>query len=171
MSVAGDFNSKLLNRIAHERFAETRTKAFLPRRAPFVLWRQAIPAFVATSLIVLFAIVPFVRKEVPQFGTARVRQIGLDDSYLTVERGTATVGRDWSLGKQIARAERMERLSTTFAQREGWEHFDRTSGLATASSHDAMPIPYLPGYHKMRPVVRVYMSVPSPAAKEGERAY
>lgn len=41
-----DFNTRLLNRIAQERFQETRTRAYLPRRAPRLTWRTLAPVLV-----------------------------------------------------------------------------------------------------------------------------
>ena len=49
--VSDDFNSRLLNRIAEERFAETRTKAYLPKRVPRFQWRSLVPVTVVAGLL------------------------------------------------------------------------------------------------------------------------
>ncbi|TET93883.1 MAG: hypothetical protein E3J26_05555 [Candidatus Zixiibacteriota bacterium] len=176
LTVCDDFNGKLLNRIAQERFSETRTKAFLPKRAPVILWRQAIPAFVTTSLMILLAIVAFSPKNIPLADDIFARRSALDDSYLTVQpvdnvRRTANLDKDWSLGNRLAWAERMNRLSNAIVQQGAWRDIDRSYGLMTASAQAPTPVPYVLGYYKVRPVVRVYMSLESPSAKEGGRAY
>jgi hypothetical protein len=51
-TVSSDFNAKLLNRIASERFQETRSKAYKPKNAPIFGWSRAIPV-VATACLVL----------------------------------------------------------------------------------------------------------------------
>ena len=50
-AVSDDFNLKLLNRIGRERFAETRTEAHLPKRAPLISWRQVVPVLSAVALV------------------------------------------------------------------------------------------------------------------------
>jgi hypothetical protein len=132
LTVCDDFNGKLLNRIAQERFAETRTKAFLPKRAPVILWRQAIPAFVTTSLMILLAIVAFSPKNIHLADDIFARRTTLDDSYLTVQpvdnvRRTANLDKDWSLGSRLAWAERMNRLSNAIVQQGAWRDIDRSS--------------------------------------------
>ena len=176
LAVGSGFNGKLLDRVARERFAETRTKAFLPKRAPVILWRQAIPAFFATTLIILLAVVAFSPENVDRTDGVFARRSALDDSYLTVQpvddaRGTAKLHKGWSLGNQLARAERMNRLSNAIVQPAAWCNIDRSYGLMTASSHTSAPVPFVEGYYKIRSVVKIYMSPPSPSAKEGGRAY
>ena len=176
LTVGGDFNGKLLNRIAKERFAETRSKAFLPKRAPVILWRQAIPAFVTTSLVVLLAVVTFSPKVIDRTDGSFAGRKVLDDSYLTVQpvdntKGTANLDRNWSLGSQLARVERMKRLSNAIVQQGAWRDTDRAYGLMAASARSSAPAPFVPGYYKVRPVVRVYMLPESPSAKEGGRVY
>ncbi len=176
LTVGSDFNARLFNRIARERFAETRTKAFLPKRAPVILWRQAIPAFVTTGLMILLAVVAFSPKSLRQADDIFARRTGLDDSYLTVQpvdnvKRTVNLDKDWSLGNQLARAEKMNRLSNSIVQQGAWRDIDRSYGLMTASAQAPTPVPYVLGYHKVRPVVKIYMSLESPSAKEGGRAY
>ena len=60
LSVSADFNPQLLNRIARERFAETRTRAFLPRRAPIVSWSRAVPILAIVPVLALAAAYWFV---------------------------------------------------------------------------------------------------------------
>jgi len=55
MGITEDFNSRLLNRIAQERFAETRTKAYMPKPAPLFLWRRVAPVL-ATFCLAVFVV-------------------------------------------------------------------------------------------------------------------
>ncbi|MCK4462475.1 MAG: zf-HC2 domain-containing protein, partial [candidate division Zixibacteria bacterium] len=50
------FNQRLLQRVAQERFAETRTKAYQPKSAPLFLWRKLVPVM-ATACIALLAVI------------------------------------------------------------------------------------------------------------------
>ncbi|MFH2035189.1 MAG: zf-HC2 domain-containing protein [Candidatus Zixiibacteriota bacterium] len=52
--VSNDFNSRLLNRIAEERFAETRTKAYHPKKAPVFGWGKIVPAVTTACLVLAF---------------------------------------------------------------------------------------------------------------------
>jgi len=171
-----DFNNRLFNRIAQERFAETRTKAFLPRRAPVVLWRQVIPAFVTTSLLILLAFVAFSPSNMHQSDGDLIQQLALDDSYLTAQpvsnvQRTANLRKGWSLGDQLAWAERMNRLSNAIIRKGAWGGINRSSGLLTVSIQESTLVPFAMDYHRVRPVVRVYMSPESPSAKEAGRVY
>ena len=56
LEVSNDFNNNLLNRIANERFAETRTKAYHPQRPPLMVWSKVVPA-VVSAFVVVFALV------------------------------------------------------------------------------------------------------------------
>ncbi len=61
LTVSADFNNQLMERIANERFAETRakahTKAFLPQSAPRFAFRRLVPALVSVSAVAALAIV------------------------------------------------------------------------------------------------------------------
>jgi len=176
LKVSEEFNSKLFNRIARERFAETRTKAYLTRRAPVFLWRQIIPAFVVTCTVAVLAIVTFLPDWHKPSDPGSVSYSKLDNSYLTVQpihnvKRTANLDKNWSLGNELARAERMNRLSSAIIQKGVWHNLDRSYGLTATSSGSLTPTPYVPGYYKVRPVIKIYMSPESPSAKEGRRVY
>lgn len=176
LSVSDDFNGRLLNRVARERFAETRTKAYLPRRAPVLLWRQAIPAFVSTSLIILlaFAVFPPGGNDLSTPGVTG--QLALDDSYLTVQPvagtdRTAKLDRGWTLSNQMERAARMNQLSNAVAGRGTWPRSDRSLGLTLATSQTPASVPYVSGYYRVRPVVKIYLVPQAPVAREAGKVY
>lgn len=176
LAVVNDFNNKLLNRLAHQRFAETRTRAYLPKRAPVVYWQRAIPAFVTTCLMILLAVVAFSPQIKHQSGLTANKGILLDDSYLTAQpvsnaNMTVNLKKGWSLSHQLAQTERMNRISRVIIQQAAWGDVDRPYGLMTASSRTSMPLPYMPNYYKVRSVVRTYMFPESPSDKEVGKAY
>lgn len=121
-SLSADFNTQLLNRIAQERFAETRTKAYLPKRAPVLTWTRLIPVTVVLTLALFIT-----------FGTSLLKQnnnvpvgptnlqANLDNSYLTVQPENnivmpSQVDKNWSFQSQLAQTERLNRLSGSLTQ-------------------------------------------------------
>jgi hypothetical protein len=176
MAVSNDFNARLLNRVAQERFAETRSKAFLPRRAPILRWTTAIPAFVTTSVVVLLAFVAFSGQFPHQGGLTANSKSGLDESYRTVQpicnaNNTMNLNKNWSLNRQLAQAEKMYQISRVIIRQGAWGNFERSSGLLTASTGSSRPLPYRSNHYRVRPVVRRYVSPESPAEKETKRAF
>ncbi len=61
LQVSADFNNKLMERIAQERFAETRSnarsKAFLPQKAPSFVFRRLVPALASVTAVAALAVV------------------------------------------------------------------------------------------------------------------
>lgn len=176
LKVSNDFNVNLLNRIAQERFAETRTKAYLPRTAPRVVWGRAIPAFVTACLVLVVSVVmltPGAKQGiVPGASDSR----SLSDAYLTVQPTTnpnLTVNLDqgWSLADQLARVERVSVISNRLSRADGFDWDDYSSGLRQASSHAGYRAPYAPNYYQVRPVVRIYGLPGASSVKEVTKVY
>lgn len=164
-----DFNNKLLNRIAQERFAETRTQAYLPKAAPLFSWGRVLPAVVSACVVVLAVIVALA----PQGGVDQAADNGLDNAYLTVQptnnpNVTHNLAEGWSLDKQMARVERVNSISQSVVP----NHFSKVIQTGQlASSQVRYGAPFAPTYYKVRPVVRVYMNPESTAAKEAAEVY
>jgi len=174
--VGDDFNTKLLNRIAQERFAETRTKAYLPRPAPRLAWTKVVPAL-ATACLVLVASVYVLPPEMKRnAGVADSGSSLLDDSYLTVlptnnPNMAVAMDRGWSLNDQLDRAERISAISSALTQIDGLGWQDYTAGLRQVSQEAGYHFPYVPSYFKMRPVVRIYGLPDASTVKEVTRVY
>ncbi len=173
LKVADDFNHKLLNRIAQERFAETRSKAYLPKRAPVVLWRQVIPAFVTTCMVILLAVINF---SPSHHSSPNEFSVALDDSYLTAQPLHNTISSthltpDWTLRDQIALAERMNQLSSSIARQEILHSLEHSAGFMMASSRSTPPAPYAPGYYQVRQVIKKFIPPSTQLEKEGGRVY
>jgi hypothetical protein len=128
--VSGDFNSKLLDRIAKERFRETRTKAYLPKRAPIFGQGKLIPAFVSVGLVlafVMFGGVNFMSTpDQPQnVYTNGSTSSELDNSYATVQPEStyqkpkasfaAHTQQAWTFKQKLAQANRMRALMNRLA--------------------------------------------------------
>ena len=104
--VSADFNNKVMDRIARERFSETRTKAYLPKKAPVLAWGKAVPAFVSVCMVVLIA-VSFMSGGLQDMnnGMMATSNNNVDDSYLTVQpthnpNMTVNMNDNWSLNEQ-----------------------------------------------------------------------
>jgi len=174
-ALSEDFNTRLLNRIAEERFSETRTRAYLPRRAPIISWRLVAPA-VASVALVLFAAVSMLMPSQQQ-GVLNMASVSdrMDNLYRTVQPGnnpnmTVNPQKDWSLGKQIATTERFSRISNMLTDSQGFGNMHLTSVSNLAHTASAR-IPYHSGYFKIQPIIRVYENSGKNASEEGENAY
>jgi hypothetical protein len=176
MNVSNDFNTTVFNRLAQERFAATRTKAFLPKRAPVILWQRAVPAFATACLAVLLVVAvfsPHLRNESNL--TAR-EGTSLDDSYLTIQPvskadKTVNLNESWSLKRQLAQTERMNRISEAIAQQAAWSNFYRPNSWVAVLSPSDRPLPSTPSYYNVRHVVQTFMPPEPPPEKEVHQAY
>lgn len=176
IKVSDDFSNKLLNRIAQERFKETRTQAYLPKAAPLFRWSRAIPAVVSVTAAVLIAFVVFGdQARVTSPGYA-VSSDGISDAYLTAQpinnpNLAVAMAKDWSLNQQMASLARLQQLSETMRAPSGFQFDNSMNHLAGARSLANQPIPYLPNYYRVRPVLRLYISPQSTAGKEVRQGY
>jgi hypothetical protein len=178
VGVSDDFNNKLLNRVAQERFKETRTKAYLPKAVPLFRWSRAIPALVSVSAAVLLAFVTFSgpQSSIDNAGLV-VNSSGGYDAYLTAQptnnpNVAVPLAKNWSLNQQMASMERVRRLSESMRPTPGGFNFDNAMNhLAGARSLANQPIPYVPNYYKVRPVLKLYISPQSTAGKEVRQGY
>jgi len=173
-ALSADFNAKLLDRIARERFSETRAKAYLPRRAPVFSWPRLVPV----AAVLMVAILAFVGSEYLQRDDvspiATGHQASLDNSYLTVQPEpnrdlTTSVSSNWSFRSQFVQAERVNRVS----------------GMLTSAAGFADPepriivhfvVPYSDGRLdlsglRIRPVLRTYEPTGAVQAKETRSVY
>jgi len=169
-----DFNTRLLNRIAQERFQETRTHAYLPRRAPRLTWRTLAPVLV-TACLALVMVGNFLYGDklfTPNTPTSTL-PTPMDDRYLTAQPGNnpnLAVGlhQDWSLRKQLAQAERLEQISRGLANQYGFGNLHLTSGTMTAGSVNPAISPF---FLRQQPVYRVYRLSGSSDGRGGSQAY
>lgn len=161
-----DFNNALLNRVAHERFAETRTKAFLPKAAPIMQWGKVLPVFV-TACLALMATFMFssYRMDSADAG-AMAGADDLDNSYLTVQPAAATcdthaLNQQWSLSGQLDKSRRIERISHNVRRIDG---FGGNEGMRLASVRQPATSPYAVNHYRIRPVMKIYV-IPGASTK------
>jgi len=116
-ALPGDFNVKLLNRIAQVRYKETRTKAYLPRNAPVIGWRKVVPAMVTVALAV--TLVSLGDFKLPGSGEpTQVASVAgsLNDDYLTAQpvdnpNLSTALQNSWSFQNQFVNSERITTMS------------------------------------------------------------
>ncbi len=121
--VSSDFNGRLLSRIGIERFRETRTRAYFPKRTPIFGWSRAVPAVATACLILAFVLTGGV-KQIHQQGAidqiASTANADLDNSYLTVQPQSndaltqhtlvSAASKNWAFKTQLARYRRIRGL-------------------------------------------------------------
>jgi hypothetical protein len=160
-SVSTDFNNRLLNRIAQERFAETRSQAMLPRVAvPSFFMRRVAPVFVTASLVVAvaFTYAPKLDNTVPDANFAE-KSTMLDDSYLTAQpRSNPNMlvnqlrpGR--TIAHMVATTQRQVRISNMMLAPESFAG-DNYSSFASNSA----PATFAESFFRTRPIVRYYVA-------------
>lgn len=177
-AVSGDFNNKLLNRIAQERFKETRTKAYLPKAAPLIRWSRAIPAVATATAALVMAFMVFGGPQSTGNSAGYAVNSGDNyDAYLTAQptnnpNVTVPLAKNWSLNQQMAAVERVRRLSEAMRPTLGGFDLDNSMNhLAGARSSATQQIPYVPNYYRVRPVLQLYISPQSTAGKEVRQGY
>lgn len=164
MKVSDNFNNALLNRIGQERFAETRTKAYMPKKAPVVRWTAVIPVVAAVCLV--FAIT--MSGLLPHNGNTLQEMANytngndIYDAYLTVQPDnnpnlTHPMNKDWSLTTQLAKANRIDQMSQKIIDQIG-VNTGQSQSLTNVSSKSNTPVPYGHTYNKVRPVIRIYQT-------------
>ncbi len=120
--ISDDFNTRLLNRIAEERFAETRTKAFLPKRAPRFQWKTLVSVTVAAGLLAVVTLNVYQPNQqmsslIPTATTPTAEApTHMDDRYLTAQPSgnpnvTVAMEESWTLNQKMAQTERLDQIS------------------------------------------------------------
>ncbi len=176
-ALPADFNTKLLNRLAQERFSETRTKAYLPKRAPTVMWSRLVPVLAGVS-VVLFAAVSMLGN---RFGVSETSWASsglsspLDDSYLTVQpignrNMTSKLRQDWTLESQMRQTARFNRLSGMLTSSNGFGS-ESHGTLEMTNPFTGERMPYTVIIFRMRPVVRVYEPNSTPQVEGANSIY
>jgi hypothetical protein len=127
-AVSPDFNSRLLKRIAEERFKETRTKAFMPKKIPILSLNRIAPVVAAACFVFAFIFAGGIDRIIVNDESPVVATIEPDNSYATVrENRDQTVNayrtQDWAFQKQLARANRIKDLMTRLSNESPFSTF------------------------------------------------
>ncbi len=157
-NVSDDFKSKLLDRIAKERFRETRTRAYLPKKAPIFGQGKLIPAFASVCLVLAFVMFGGVNllnspEEPYLYVGEETTENELTDDYITalpeedkvppaiVEHAKA----GWVFKQKLAKANRMRNLMNRLASQNSF-------GSGYSHSPDDQLIPASQSLMMRRPV-------------------
>lgn len=148
---APDFNARLLNRIAEERFKETRSKAYFPpKKAPVFSWSRAIPVAATACLVLAFVLTGGVKNLLTdEPSPLAVEEIstgsGLDDRYLTVQpqgehalaihKRTSAGSGQWAFQKELARVNRIKGFVNSLASQNSFDPYAGRGG-----EHMIMPV-------------------------------
>jgi len=183
--LSSDFNTKLLNRIAQERFAETRTRAFLPHRAPAIPWGRVVPVVASVMVVALVAVGVlrsdrFVQPSAPQavatVSTNADGQAILDDSYLTAQPShnpnmAGAMQKEWSLNTQLARAERASRITGQLTRSGGFAGMNPAGGLESNGVIILGRTPYGGVVIQVNPILRTYQQPGANTLTEARQIY
>jgi len=175
--VSPGFNTVLMDRLAHERFAETRNKAYLPKRVPKMWWRVAPVAVSALALLFVtfsFVLSPDMQNSLQQAVTPSA---GQDNSYLTVQpqanpNMTVQLKKDWSLNNQLAQTDRLSRLTNSMTQASAFAGQGQQGilepGLVVRNGQ-----PYVVFFYRVQPVITVYdqRGTTNASYKESDKVY
>lgn len=172
LKVSKDFNNNLLNRIANERFSETRTKAYFPNKPPRIVWSKAVPVIVTTCLLFAFGIMNFPINDSSVVPDTTITPSALDDSYLTVQptnnpNMTIRMNKDWSFEQVLARTERINQITRDMTPVGSFS----TSGTQLTGMKRNVQAPYDINYFRYRPVIIIYGSPQTNPIKEGMGEY
>ncbi|MEW5923875.1 MAG: zf-HC2 domain-containing protein [Candidatus Zixiibacteriota bacterium] len=159
LRVTDDFNTRLLNRIAQERFKETRTKAFFPKRAPVLGWGRLVPAVATVCLVLAFVFsggLGILDKHDQPTMLANQDQGNqdMDTLYRIIQPNEDHVftahSTNWAFEKQVAKANRIRNLMNQLASQSS---FGNTAQLAGSS--------YYNGYRPMMIILPLDRRTPS----------
>ncbi len=162
LSVSDDFNERLLNRIAQERFSETRSKAYMPTKAPLFGWRQLAPAFSVVTVVGLLAFMilsqPAVNRhqELASSGqNVEAWMLAQPDKNPNV---TASLDKNWSLNKQLHKSAQYTKISNSITNQSGFNGMHMASSMRQPFTAFTGRSPVIVRYHRVLPVIRVYQS-------------
>jgi len=144
-SVSEDFNSRLLKKIADERFSETRSRAYLPKKIPVLTFNRLAPLFAAACFIFAFMFSGGLNLMMDKQKSTEVVSTGLNDDYLTTQPGPDHIlnqhlAANWVFSEQVARANRIKGLMTRLAGQNSF------GSLASSSVNRY----YIPSFYRIQ---------------------
>jgi len=139
-AVSDDFNARLLNRVARERFKETRSKAYFPKRAPVLGWGRLAPAVATACLVLAFVFsggiglidgpdqpAEFADNGQPgQYIDDRYKDVQPEETHVLTQHSIS----NWAFQKQVDKANRIRNLMNQLA---GQRSFGTTANFAGSS--------------------------------------
>lgn len=173
--VSDGFNNRLLDRIAKERFEETRTKAYFPKAAPSIVLRRVIPVLVTACLALAIVVTNFTGNDNPQPENTALASSGLNDSYKTAQpinnpNLTSMMNKGWTLDEQLARSQKFNRISQRMTYDLPFDYLGQGNAVNVAN-RSIQPTPYVDGFYRIKPIIVVFESPKSNSNKEAEVRY
>lgn len=173
--VSEGFNNRLLDRIAHERFAETRTKAYFPGPVPSIFFRRVIPIVVTAFMAAAVVISNYSPDKKMQPESFAAGNIQTDDYYRTVQpvdnpNLTGMLNKGWSLDEQLARADRIKLISQQLASDFPCDCYIEGNAV-NVSARSSRPAPYADDFYRFRRVITIFESANPNSNKEAEVTY
>ena len=123
--VSDDFNSQLLKRVADERFKETRTKAYIPKKIPVVTFNRLAPVFAAACFIFAFIFSGGTELFINSSEGPEYTATELNESYKDILPEKDHIlnpkpGSEWAFSKEVARATRINGLMNQMASQNSF---------------------------------------------------
>ena len=173
-TLSDDFNTRLLNRIAQERFTETRTKAYMPRTAPRVAWWKVVPSVASVLILVLLAYNTFFYShpwDINSGQSATAGSSNLDDAYLTA-MPTNNPNMVANMEALLAKVDRSDLISQTLTNHEGFGGYEfRNPGWTNVNYNQRMLAPYDQYFYNAKPIIRLYKVTTSNNIKGVKKVY
>jgi len=143
--VSSDFNARLLDKVAKERFNETRSKAYLPkRRVPVVNLTRVSAVVAAACFVFAFIFAGGIEKIMPTDDLQQIAEtVPLNDDYETVQPQSE----HWVFKEQLQRATRIKNLMDRVS---GESQFNILTGQSGQNSYRRMVTPIPRQFFEMR---------------------
>ncbi|MDD4051573.1 MAG: hypothetical protein PHR28_06715 [candidate division Zixibacteria bacterium] len=165
LKASDDFTARLLTRVAQERFAETKSKAYLPGRIP--LFGGVRLAMITTTAVVVLALSisfnvgeRFMSPSVPQAAlTSDTAGSAADeDRYLSAQpTDNPLLNEHKSISRMVAQYNRWREYSKTLRSHSAAEQFAGTGTTVMAASQTVGGT----NEFRVRPIVKNYLVVPA----------
>ncbi len=137
--VSSDFNARLLDRIAKERFSETRSRAYLPKkRVPVVNLTRMGAVVAAACFVFAFIFAGGINTIVPNNDQNQIAEsVPLNNDYQTVQPKSE----HWVFKEQLQRATRIKNLMNRVTGGSQFNILTSQGGQGNYYNRMVMPIP------------------------------
>ena len=175
LETSDDFNTRLLNRIAHERFSETRTKAYMPGRIPRFGTFRLVSVAATAAIVMVFAFSLDFTGTLKSIGSPEMAisagstdNPAEDDLYMTVQpTDNPFLNERKTVSQVVQQYNRWRNYSKSLRAHSAAEKFSSGGGGMLLTSAQASPVST---NVRFRPVVKSYPIVPANQVTTNGRA-